>query len=236
MQGSVAQAMRNAASIESQANGSLMRISPLAIYGYQMTPDELFALARQESLLTHPNPVCAQCCGLFCVAVAYSIRTGESPVHIYEAVMRFAGTVDLDPAVSLALHTSASARPESYKGWVIASFQNAFYQLLHSNSFEEGVVDTVMQGGDTDTHGAIAGALLGAVYGREAIPFSWRSLVLSCRPHQVTGAANPRPWAFWPVDLLNLAELFLELTTHDSEKIYFLMLIAFLVIFRTLRL
>ncbi|MGH9857760.1 MAG: ADP-ribosylglycohydrolase family protein, partial [Acidobacteriota bacterium] len=56
---------------------------------------------------------------------------------------------------------------------------------------------------------AIAGSLLGAVHGRDAIPQQWRDMVLSCRPHRAAGAANPRPWCFWPVDLLNLAELLL---------------------------
>lgn len=41
-------------------------------------------------------------------------------------------------------------------------------------SLEDGVVETVMAGGDTDTNAAIAGALLGAVYGRQAVPLQWR--------------------------------------------------------------
>jgi dihydroxyacetone kinase-like predicted kinase len=39
-------------------------------------------------------------------------------------------------------------------GWVLIAFQNALWQMLHAPSFEEGVVDTVMQGGDTDTNAA----------------------------------------------------------------------------------
>jgi ADP-ribosylglycohydrolase len=92
-------------------------------------------------------------------------------------------------------------------GWVLIAFQNAFYQLLHSNTFEDGVIDTVLQGGDTDTNAAIAGALLGAVFGRDAIPADWKRLVLSCRSDSASGARRPRPWPFWPVDALNLAEL-----------------------------
>ena len=55
-------------------------------------------------------------------------------------------------------------------GWVKIAFQNAFYQLTHAADLEEGVVDTVMRGGDTDTNAAIAGGLLGAVYGEGAVP------------------------------------------------------------------
>jgi len=56
---------------------------------------------------------------------------------------------------------------------MLLALQNAFYQLLHASSLERGVVDTVRAGGDTDTNAAIAGALLGAVHGRDVIPQQW---------------------------------------------------------------
>jgi ADP-ribosylglycohydrolase len=91
------------------------------------------------------------------------------------------------------------------QGWVRIALQNAFHELLHAASLEEGVVRTVRRGGDTDTNAAIAGALLGAVHGRAAIPAQWRSAVLSCRPH-VLRTRRPRPMAYWPVFALELAE------------------------------
>ncbi len=64
-----------------------------------------------------------------------------------------------------------------------------------------------MQGGDADTNAAICGALLGAVYGREAIPTQWAEAVLSCRPDENKASVKrPRPEVFWPVDALVLAE------------------------------
>jgi hypothetical protein len=92
-------------------------------------------------------------------------------------------------------------------GWVLIALQNAFWQLLHAESLEEGIVSTVMSGGDTDTNAAIAGALLGAVWGRDAVPLQWLGRILSCRPISgIAGITLPRPEAFWPVDALWLAE------------------------------
>ena len=85
------------------------------------------------------------------------------------------------------------------------ALQNAFHELLHAASPEDGVVATVRRGGDTDTNAAIAGALLGAVHGRDAVPVQWRSLVLSCRAVGPR-AHRPRPRAYWPVDVLEIAE------------------------------
>lgn len=67
-------------------------------------------------------------------------------------------------------------------------------------------MQTVMAGGDTDTNAAIAGALLGAVSGRDAIPPQWLRSILSCRPLPQSGTSHPRPIEFWPVDALRLAE------------------------------
>ena len=92
---------------------------------------------------------------------------------------------------------------------MLLALQNAFYRLLHSPTLEEGIVDTVMCGGDTDTTGAIAGALLGAVHGCAAVPERWVRCLLSCRPLPGTPTAHPRSVEYWPVDALELAEALL---------------------------
>ena len=106
-------------------------------------------------------------------------------------------------------------------GWVRVALQNAFYQLLNSPSLEAGVVDTIMQGGDTDTNAAVAGALLDAVHGLDAIPFHWQDRVLTARPVRgATSTRHPRPCSFWPVDALVLAEHLLiagsEIDRHEA--------------------
>jgi hypothetical protein len=101
---------------------------------------------------------------------------------------------------------------------VLVAFQNAFHQLLHAPTLEEGIVRSVMAGGDTDTNAAIAGALLGAVHGREAVPLQWRSMILSCHPIEgLPGIRRPRPRCVWPVDAMALAERLLELGSEPEE-------------------
>jgi ADP-ribosyl-[dinitrogen reductase] hydrolase len=193
---------------ESQANGSLMRISPLGIYGYLMEADQLWQLACKESELPHPNPICQQACGLYVCAIADVIRSGKSVRDLYDAVCKLAYKHHVHPDLLNALSDAKSTLPDMTHnaGWVVSALQNAFYQLLHASSAEEAIVNTVMQGGDTDTTAAIAGALVGAVYGRDSIPYSWRQMVLSCKPHSVAGAINPRPLCLWPSDLGVLTE------------------------------
>ena len=90
------------------------------------------------------------------------------------------------------------------------ALQNAFYQLRHAPP-EAALVDTVRRGGDTDTNAAIAGALLGAVHGVEALPLRWRNAVLTCFPVAgLPGCQRPRPPSCWAVDALVVAERLLS--------------------------
>ncbi len=70
-----------AASRDSQANGSLMRISPLGIWGHALSPDVLAGFARQDSSITHPHQVCRDACAVFPIAIA----RGKEP-KMYTAI------------------------------------------------------------------------------------------------------------------------------------------------------
>ncbi|MBE3042861.1 hypothetical protein IMZ48_09870 [Candidatus Bathyarchaeota archaeon] len=90
-----------------------------------------------------------------------------------------------------AISGAATAPPADYvhqQGWVLTAFRNALWQLLHSQDLEEGVVDTVMRGGDT-------------------IPGQWVESLLNCRPAAgQLHLRHPRPECFWLVDALELTE------------------------------
>jgi ADP-ribosylglycohydrolase/fructose-1,6-bisphosphatase/inositol monophosphatase family enzyme len=207
------------ASRERQSNGSLMRISPLGIF-YAGRPDEAADWARHDSRLTHPHPVCQDACAVFVAAIATAIGRGGSREECYQAALSEAERSNGQASVREALERAQEAPPTEFfhqMGWVLIALQNAFYQLLHAPSLEEGVVDTVMRGGDTDTNAAIAGALLGAVHGRNAVPARWRLALQSCRPlppRVPSRNEHPQPSEFWPVDVLELAEALV----HSGQK------------------
>jgi ADP-ribosyl-[dinitrogen reductase] hydrolase len=192
----------------SQANGSLMRASPLGILGHRMPVNEAADLARIDSALTHPNPVCGDSVAAFVVAVAHAIDHGDGGEAAYEAALGWARQAPAVPPVREALEAARHAPPKCdgvSQGWVLLALQNAFHEVRHARTVEDGLARTVLRGGDTDTNAAIAGALLGAVHGREGIPARWRSMILSCHPVPAV-ARHPRPMAYWPVDVMELAE------------------------------
>jgi ADP-ribosylglycohydrolase len=58
-------------------------------------------------------------------------------------------------------------------GFPPACIPTCYYLLMATDSFEEALTEVVNLGGDTDTAGAILGALAGAYYGVDAIPERW---------------------------------------------------------------
>lgn len=210
----VARGLRGLPDPDSQANGALMRISPLGIYGANYALELVAEWARQDAAITHPHPVCQQANALFTMAIAHAIRQGCGVGELYEHIVSWAEGMKVDGSLLEAVHGAAHSPPADYvhqQGWVLTAFRNALWQLVHAPSLEEAVVDTVMRGGDTDTNAAICGALLGAVWGREAIPDQWTICVLNCRPAAgQPKVRRPRPERFWPVDALDLAARLLQ--------------------------
>jgi len=91
------------------------------------------------------------------------------------------------------LDVAEAAQPSDFKnnGWVVEALQGAWAAIATTPVPEDdpatGVyrvdhlrlaLDTAVRGGgDTDTVAAIAGGLLGAVYGESAVPAEWRRLL-----------------------------------------------------------
>jgi ADP-ribosylglycohydrolase/fructose-1,6-bisphosphatase/inositol monophosphatase family enzyme len=192
---------------DSQANGSLMRAIPLGVLAQSWSAAAAGELGRTDSRLTHPHAACRDAVGAFVVAAAHAVRTGDRG-GAFEAALAWARSAGAEAAVVETLELARAAPPvcdgES-QGWVLIALRNAFFELLHAESVEAGIVASVRRGGDTDTNGAIAGALLGAACGRDALPRRWRNAVLSCRTHQAR-ARHPRPPEYWPVDCYEIAE------------------------------
>jgi len=211
--------------VESQANGSLMRISPLGIFGAHC-PRQAAAWAREDSRLTHPHQVCRDACAIFVTAIATAIGSEATPRACFEAALNEAEQGGADATVCDALKKAHDLPPEvcdeDNQGWVLIALQNAFYQLLYAVNLEEGVVETVQRGGDTDTNAAIAGALLGAVHGREGVPQRWVDAILNCRPHLplIPGRHHHyRPEEYWPVDALELAAALVQGPAESSASL-----------------
>ena len=138
-----------------QANGALMRISPLGIFGANHETSAVEEWARLDASITHPHPVCGDCNALFAGVLSHIVKTGGNPFQVYEYLVASSDRLAVCRDVRNVVARSAVGPPRDYvakQGWVLIAFGNAIYQLLHAPSVEEATVDTVMRGGDTDTN------------------------------------------------------------------------------------
>jgi ADP-ribosyl-[dinitrogen reductase] hydrolase len=189
-------------------NGSLMRTAPIGVFFAEDARRRREA-ALSESALTHYDPRCRLACAAFDAAIAEAVLGAGDPSALHEAAQRelwhAAAVLRAEPGETTAavsgamsdleedLAAATRADPQLYgpsvhlhrqQGWVRVAFRLAFWELLHAPTWRDGVVDAVNRGGDADTNGAIAGALLGAYHGEGAIPEAWRERVLGAVPRE----------------------------------------------------
>lgn len=161
---------------ESQGNGALMRVLPIALWAAEHPDFEWVTAAREDAAITHPHPVCGDANVVYVHALLQAMLPGATPRGIYESALAFAAEQGVHAPVLRALKAAATERPDydgENIGWVLVALQSAFYQLLHAADFRSALVDIVSAGGDTDTNAAIAGALLALVHGGQSIPRNW---------------------------------------------------------------
>jgi ADP-ribosylglycohydrolase/fructose-1,6-bisphosphatase/inositol monophosphatase family enzyme len=211
-------AARAAANRASQSNGALMRCAPIGIWARGAA--EAAAAAREDAALTHPHPVCQAASAAFVAAIATAVGGGdrEAMLAAAEAAMPEAEAAPVRERLVFAIRGDGPSDFTRQQGWVLIAFQNAFRHLAAGTPLEGAIVETVGQGGDTDTNGAICGALLGAAQGRSAIPARWSSTLLACRALPEARARRPRPHRYWPDDAPLLAEALLGRRTRQSAS------------------
>jgi ADP-ribosyl-[dinitrogen reductase] hydrolase len=206
-----AQAARRHASRDSQSNGSLMRIAPVGVWSAD--PEEAARVASEDSALSHPHPVCRAACAAFAAAISAALA-GADRSGMMNTALEVADAAGPEAApVGAALRQAAAGAPpgdfQHQMGWVLVALQNAFFHLSAGTPIEPALIETVGQGGDTDTNGAVAGALLGAADGRASLPVRWVMPVITCRADPGLHPRRPRPQEYWPDDLLDLTEALL---------------------------
>ena len=182
-------------------NGAAMRCGPIAIRWYGDTA----ALVRNSVLSavpTHWDRRCGWSCALLSLAAAAALR-GESMTeeelleaglngvraslpalgrYGYEArvpesvqaTVRQAYEVDIDNLDALDIEGESM-------GYTLLALQVGLVAYWRASSFEQDLRRVIEAGGDTDTNGAVAGALLGARLGIEGMPQRWRSQVSEIR-------------------------------------------------------
>lgn len=157
---------------ESNGNGSLMRILPIALAHVKSDDDMIIKMGMEGSSWTHGHMTSKLCCAYYCLVVAklyngFSIE--ESFELANEAIRcRFNGLSDLEGIFDSREVPRAYIRST---GYVVHGLEVARWCMSNSSSYSEAVLKAINLGDDTDTNGAIVGGLAGLYFGN--IPDEW---------------------------------------------------------------
>jgi len=167
--------------LKANGNGSLMRILPVALYSYakKMKEEEIIKLTNDISSLTHGHDIAKLGCYIYVKYImllldgydknkAYSklkeidySSYSEEAISKYDRILKDdIGKYDLDDISST--------------GYVVDTLESALWLLLTTNDFNEAIIGSTNIGNDTDSIGAILGAMAGIVYGIDTVNSDWR--------------------------------------------------------------
>lgn len=152
-------------------NGSVMRCAPIAV-AYAHTPDKLAAASRTSSTLTHYDPRCVHGCEVLNRTIAGYLRDDPAPLDATLSALPDDAPDELDAALEPVPH-DIDPDTLSPTGYVVDTLQAALYHALTATTAETAIVNAVNMGGDTDTIGAIAGAVASARFGSHQLPDRW---------------------------------------------------------------
>lgn len=169
------QVWENSLEGQNAGNGSVMRCAPLAI-PYATDWDRLVEVSRQSSQITHADPRCTYGCAVLNLTIAGLLDDATTPLG--DAV-DYVGSDAPDELVTALGPLAGGDSPGTLEssGYVVHSLQTALHDGLFAESAEEAIVTAVNRGGDTDTIGAIAGAVAGARFGASNLPDRWLVVV-----------------------------------------------------------
>jgi ADP-ribosyl-[dinitrogen reductase] hydrolase len=159
----------------------------------------LLHLRQQDTLVedvvrlvrtTHYDPRCVGSALAVAVATGALVRGDDDAWEsAASAARRIDDRAGLVVERALAREPSALSVDGKNRSEALVTLELAISVASHAESFEDGLVAAVAKGGDTDANAAVAGMLLGARFGRNAIPDEWVAATQACARLKAIGEA-----------------------------------------------
>jgi ADP-ribosyl-[dinitrogen reductase] hydrolase len=143
-------------------NGAAMRVLPVALATLGR-PEAAESWAVTQARTTHNHPLSDSAC--------------VTLVQMVQSLLQGGGKEDVRNSAAALAEKHGNFRFEPYHGrctaYVVDTMQTVMHYYFNTETFADCVIQTVNQGGDADTTGALGGMLAGATYGAAAIPSKW---------------------------------------------------------------
>ena len=149
-------------------NGGVMRTSVIGVL-----KSDVEEMAADVCRLTHYDPRCVGSSVIVSLAI-HNLIYNNYTMGV-EDIVQVGKKYDdrIEEYVKLATNPNIEVLQldeHGSRGYTLKAMAAALWALWHPTNFVEGLVTIVNEGGDADTNGAPAGAVLGARFGYNAIP------------------------------------------------------------------
>ena len=166
--------------INSNGNGSLMRILPVAYYCYynKLNNEKIYEITKNISSLTHRHEISILGCYIY-VLYVIKLLDGKNKIEAYEEIkkedysMFNEETLNVYKRILKEDLNSLEVDDIKSSGYVVDTLEASMWVVLKADSYKESIIGSVNLGGDTDTIGAITGSMTGIIYGYKSIPEDW---------------------------------------------------------------
>ena len=157
-------------------NGTVMRCAPLALR-FLSDPISRESASIETSRMTHADSRATLGAVALNQGLAHLVSGGGLGDLIPASTAGIA-----DPRVVFAISSSPSLTRDEVQsgGYVLDTLSSAYWCLFTSSTAEDAICRAVELGSDTDTTGAVAGALAGAYYGESTLPVRWLDVLENC--------------------------------------------------------
>lgn len=160
-------------------NGTLMRCAPIGLF-YHKDSGQRDKAAVEDATMTHDHPDARDSSKFLCSVIADLTNDWELRAAIDNAMSRSYEYDHVPRLVRKAINLSddpstgfANAIELGNTGTAHGTLATAVFSCLKYPTFKEAVTAAVLIGGDTDTRGAVAGAIAGTAHGLRGIPAEW---------------------------------------------------------------
>ena len=154
--------------IRDSGNGSIMRLAPVAAAHWR-TAEIAEHIAQKQSATTHQSPLAMESCA----ALARILCRGISGMGIAAIEVDDEGWLPQIRAIGQGAWRGKTEDAIESTGYVLHTMEVALWSFAKSDSFEDTILTAVNLGHDSDTTGAVAGQIAGAIWGFSAIPDKW---------------------------------------------------------------
>lgn len=179
----------------SNGNGSLMRILPMCLYGYEqekkgaITEEEALEMVHKVSALTHAHLRSQMACGIYYFLVkavlhgqgslAERLQKGvnEARAHYEKDIANLTELAHYGRLFDMEAFRTTEEEDIRSSGYVVDSLEAALWGLLTTDTYKDALLKVVNLGEDTDTIAAIAGGLGALYYGYQSIPEEWIEVI-----------------------------------------------------------